>query len=320
MAREQLGICAEANLHASYLLFNALEGQEALLRQKLARIPLLLARLAEHFSETQLTGVVAIGANYWDSLYPDARPRGLQAFPFAANDNLALAEVWADLLIVVRSDRLDVNYIACQQICQLVKPHVDLLEQLQGFRYLDGRDLTGFIDSPQNPRGSRKRKLALIDPSNQPVFAAGSYLHLQRWHYDLLHWQQLDISQQEEIMGMSKIEGSLLQPPRLLANSHALSSRLGEEANLPLLLMQNMPFAEQNSHGLISVSYASEPDSFSLQFGYQLGYQTAGQLKEQQPANQYDLFFDYCHADLCAAFFAPSLSFLEMACRPDNKS
>ena len=319
MAREQLGICAEANLHASYLLFNALEGQEAILRQKLARVPLLLERLAEHFSEAQLTGVVAIGANYWDNLYPGARPQGLQAFPFAGNDNLALAEVWADLLIVVRSDRLDVNYIACQQICQLLKPHVDLLEQLQGFRYLDGRDLTGFIDSPQNPKGSRKRQLTLVDPIAQPVFAAGSYLHLQRWHYDLFHWQQLEISQQEEIIGSSKIEGVLLQPPRLHPNSHALTSRLGHAENLPPLVTQNMPFAEQNSQGLINISYASEPDSFSRQFGYQLGYQTADQVYQQQPTSQYDLFFDYCHADLCAAFFAPSLSFLEMACRPTGK-
>lgn len=318
MAREQLGICAEANLHASYLLFNAVEGQEAVLRQKLARIPLVLARLAEHFSEAQLTGVVAVGANYWDSLYPGARPHGLQDFPFTGNDHLALAEVWADLLIVVRSDRLDVNFIACQQICQLLKPDVDALEQLQGFRYLDGRDLTGFIDTPQNPKGSRKRQLALVNPVNQPVFAAGSYLHLQRWHYDLLHWQQLEISQQEEIMGISKIEGTLLQPPRLLANSHAVSCRLGDEQNQPLLLMQNMPYAGQNNHGLISVCYAGEPESFSRQFGYQLGYQTTSQLSLQQPANHYDLFFDYCHADLCAAFFAPSLSFLEMACRPDG--
>jgi putative iron-dependent peroxidase len=29
--------------------------------------------------------------------------------------------------------------------------------------------------------------------------------------------------------------------------------------------------------------------------------------------------FDYCHVDLCAAFFAPSVSFLEMACLPTDK-
>ncbi len=314
MAREQLGICAEANLHASYLLFNAVEGQEAILRQKLARVPLLLARLAEHFSEAQLTGVVAIGADYWDSIYPGARPQGLQSFPLLANENLAQAEVWADLFIQVRSDRLDVNYIACQQILQLLKNHVDLLEQLHGFRYLDGRDLTGFIDTPHNPKGSRKRKLALVDPIRQPVFAAGSYLHFQRWYYDIPHWQQLEISVQEEIMGISKIEGALLPVGRLQANCHALASRLGQPDNPPLLVVQNMPFSEQKGQGLLNLNYCGEPDSFSRQLSYQL----ALPLGSAPPTNPYDLFLDYCHTDLCAAFFAPSLSFLEMACRPDS--
>tara|TARA_R110002126_G_scaffold75469_30_gene188471 strand:+ start:6078 stop:7025 length:948 start_codon:yes stop_codon:yes gene_type:complete len=314
MAREQLGICAEANLHASYLLLNALEGQEAALRQKLARIPLLLARLSEHFSEAQLTGVVAIGADYWDTLYPGARPLGLQPFPEVTNNNLALAEVWADLFIHVRSDRLDVNFIACQQIIQLLKSSVDLLEILQGFRYLDGRDLTGFIDVPHNPKGSRKRQLALVDATTQPVFAAGSYLHFQRWHYDTRHWQQLEVSQQEEIMGISKIEGTLLPSPLLQTNSHALMCRLGQPDNLPQLVMQNMPFAEQNSQGLLSLSYSAEPGTFSRQFAFQLGQPSA----EQLPENQYDALFDYCHTDLCAAFFAPSLSFLEMASRTGN--
>jgi putative iron-dependent peroxidase len=319
MAREQLGICAEANLHASYLLFNALEGQDAILRQKLARVPMLLTRLAEHFSEAQLTGVVAIGADYWDTLYPGAKPQGLSPFPVVASENLAIAEVWADVFIQVRSDRIDVNYIACQQIFQLLKTHVDLLEQLQGFRYLDGRDLTGFIDSPFNPKGSRKRQLALVDPLLQPVFAGGSYVHLQRWHYDMPHWQQLDINQQEEIMGISKIEGALL--PQLHSNSHALRSRLGLSDNPPLLVMQNMPFAEQNSQGLLSISYAGEPDSFTRQFGYQLGtvHSSDCDSDQPQPLVQYDLLFDYCHVDLCAAFFAPSVSFLEMACLPTDK-
>jgi putative iron-dependent peroxidase len=316
MAREQLGICAEANLHASYLLFNAIEGHEAILRQKLAQIALLMTRLAEHFSEAQLTGVIGIGADYWDSLYPGARPLGLAPFPLFVSDNLAQTEVWADLFIQIRSDRLDVNYIACQQICQILKNHVDLLEQLQGFRYLDGRDLTGFIDTPQNPKGSRKRQIALVDPINQPVFAGGSYLHLQRRHYDIAHWQKLDIPQQEEIMGISKIEGVPLQQPLLLTNSHMLINRMGSIENSPLLVMQNMPFAEQNSQGLISLSYSGLPDSFSQQLGHQLGYQKEINNELQPSANQYDLLFDYYHTDLCAAFFAPSLSFLEMACLP----
>lgn len=40
MAREQSGICAEANLHCCYLLLNALDGHEQYLRLQLAKVPL----------------------------------------------------------------------------------------------------------------------------------------------------------------------------------------------------------------------------------------------------------------------------------------
>ena len=62
MAREQLGVCSEANLHGSYLLLNVLEGHERFMRLKLAKLPQLFERLAGHFSEAMLTGVVAVGS------------------------------------------------------------------------------------------------------------------------------------------------------------------------------------------------------------------------------------------------------------------
>ncbi len=51
MAREQSGICAEANLHCCYLLLNALDGHEHYLRLQLAKVP------------------------YWQSVYPSSFQR-----------------------------------------------------------------------------------------------------------------------------------------------------------------------------------------------------------------------------------------------------
>ena len=62
MAREQLGICAEPNLHGLVLLMNALDGHEAVVRQILGNIPGVIHRLADQFSEANLSAVVAIGA------------------------------------------------------------------------------------------------------------------------------------------------------------------------------------------------------------------------------------------------------------------
>lgn len=307
MAREQLGICAEANLHGSYLLLNALEGQEAILRQKLARLPVLFSRLAEHFSESMLSGVIAVGSNYWDSLYPGLRPEGLAPFPSLEFDGQSLAALPADFFIQIRSDRLDVNYITLQQVFQLLRPNVELLEQIACFRYLDGRDLTGFSDSNFQLRGSARRQTALL-PDSSP-FAGGSFVHVQRFYHDLPHWLQLSTEQQEDIMGIGKIDGRWLPAERLLANSHMMMMHQGVPEQRPPALFQNMPFGRINRQGVLVTAYAAASDSFAHILRHRLG------LAEN--SHGYDLLLDYIQPDLGAAFFAPSVSFLEQAAQED---
>ena len=98
--------------------------------------------------------------------------------------------------------------------------NVEVVEQLSGFRYLDGRQLTGFIDAPQNPRGLKRRQAALVTADESTVFAAGSYVYLQRLAFDAVAWQQLAVSEQEEIMGYDKVSGKRLAGAMLLPDSH----------------------------------------------------------------------------------------------------
>lgn len=305
MAREQLGICTEANLHGSYLLLNVLEGHERLLRYKLAQLPQLFDRLAGHFSESMLTGVVAIGSNFWDLLYPDARPSELQTFPELNVDNVSLAPVPVDLLIQVRSDRLDVNVIACQQVLQVLQGHVEIQEQLQGFRYLDGRNLSGFVDAPYNPASRLKRQVALVNAEQQPVFAAGSYVYLQYLIFDYVAWQQLNVSEQQEVMGYDKVTGKALTAELQLADSHMVAMR--SEAGAAAVLMQNMPFYQLKQQGLIQLGYAASTEALQHQLRKRLGLLEYG--------NGPDALLNYLRIELSAAFFAPSISFLELSAK-----
>lgn len=312
MAREQLGICAEANLHGCCLLFNALEGHEAVIKQKLARLPALFSRLSEHFSEAMLTGVIAIGSNYWDSLYPDFRPANLFSFPAVEQADFVFNTAPIDLCIHIRSDRLDVNYIVCQQVFQLLQPDVELLEKIETFRYLDGRDLTGFVETPDNPKGAGRRKIALIDASEQPLFAGGSYMYLQRFYHDLCRWQRLSVTQQENIIGCHKIDSQHLDAERFDRCSHRAMQRLGKADGAPVLLQQNMPFGLMTRQGILKVSYSAEPELFECFLRYSLG------VSEDSPGH--DLLLNYLQPELGAAFFAPSVSFLEQAAMLHSQS
>ncbi len=305
MAREQLGICAEANLHGSYLLLNALEGHERVLRCKLARLPQVFDRLADHFSEALLSGVVAVGSNYWDVLYPDARPAHLNSFPELAAEDIELAAVPVDLLIQIRSDRLDVNIITCQQILQLLQGHVEIQDLLQGCRYLDGRNLTGFVDTPWNPKARSRRQAGLIDAAAQPVFAGGSYLYLQQLRFDHISWHRLSTAEQENIMGFDKVSSRPLDGQRVLPDCHRLMMQPWPDA--PEVLMQNMPSYQVKQQGLIQLAYAASAQALQAQLSHRCGL-SAG-------SNGHDLLLNYHSIELSAAFFAPSISFLELAAK-----
>lgn len=303
MAREQFGICAEANLHGFVFLINALDGHHAQLRLQLARLPALVQHLSDQFSESNLSAVIAVGAGYWDSLYPAARPQNFNSFPPLVVDDLEMPASPFDLLLQIRSDRYDVLHLAAQQCFQLLQPYVEIQEQIHAFRYMDGRDLTGFIDEPRAPKGRRKRELALVAEETDPVFTGGSYLHFQRYRLDLNRWQQLTQSQQELIMGYKKMDGNLLPSAQLSAQSHAVSASLQPETNHQLpLLFQNMPYGQLKVQGMLVLGFSADGSSYLQWLKQRMG---------QSGLQNYDLLLDYIQADCGAAFFAPSISFME---------
>lgn len=298
MAREQSGICAEANLHCCYVLLNALDGHEHYVRLQLAKVPMLAERLSDQFSEAMLNVVVAVGQNYWPHLYPDMQPA---PWPNFTDNQAELPVVSLDLLIQIRADRFDVIHIATQQIYHLLQPHVDLYEQLHAFRYLDGRNLTGFHDSPDNPKGKLRRSCALISNELKSPLSAGSYVYMLRYQYDLQRWQQLTMAEQEAVMGRSKLDGHLVPSAQRLSNSHADKTALENERGRRQILWQNMPVADIRSQGMISVGFSANSTDIPDWLVYRLG-------KDTENA---DLLLDYCQIEAGAAFFAPSINFLE---------
>lgn len=298
-----MGVCAEPNLHGLLLLMNALDGHESAVRRVLGDIPGLIHKLAEQFSEANLNAVVAIGPGYWHSLYPHARPAEFEPFSPLSVDDLAMPAIPYDVLLKIRADRYDVLHLAIQQCYQLLMPHLELVEQTHCFRFMDGRDLTGFIDQPQPPRGRKKRELALINETKQPEFAQGSYLFYQRYRLDLYRWQQLTQAQQEAIIGQRKLDGQQLPTAQLHEHSHAVKAAVVDAfGQYYPLVFQNMPYGQLKSQGLVILACSADPSAYLAWLSRRLG-DAAGQ--------NYDLLLDYVQADSGAAFFAPSVSFLE---------
>jgi putative iron-dependent peroxidase len=56
-------------------------------------------------------------------------------------------------------------------------------EEVHGFRWVEERDLSGFVDGTENPAGEEtRREVAVIKDG---VDAGGSYVFVQRWEHNL---------------------------------------------------------------------------------------------------------------------------------------
>lgn len=302
MAREQFGVCAEPNLHGDYLLFNALDDQEAYIRQALSRLPALFDKYTDRFSEANLTGVIAIGTNYWDEIYPKGRPKYLRQFPEMADDDRIAPANNFDLYIEIRSDRADVNHIVSTKICDLLADSVELVEQVRAFRFLDGRDLTGFVDGTENPQGHHRRSVALIHDEDDADFAAGSYLHIQRYRHNLNLWNSLEVKDQEDVFARTKVNNEEYSEENKAPTSHIKRVNLKDsEGNSIEILRQSMPYGDMKRQGLFFVSYCKSPEPFELMLKSMIGGDGHGHS---------DHMLKYTQAETGAAFFVPSLNIL----------
>ena len=153
-ATPQPGIIPEPSESALFLILRVRDPvpNAAAVAQSLSRVPALVAKVGAIDPKAKLVCTVAIGPEYWDVLVPGKRPKGLR--PFRAIAGKA-PNTGGDLLVHVISRRPDLNFELARRIMGELKDHVEVMDEVHGFRYLDSRDLTGFIDGTENPVRSR---------------------------------------------------------------------------------------------------------------------------------------------------------------------
>jgi putative iron-dependent peroxidase len=307
MSQPQKGVCAEPNLHAQYLLFNVVDDDFPAMREKLSRLLDLFEHFDDEHYEAMVSGVIAIGSSFWSEIYPHSSPQELVGFPDMQSEDRCAPVLPCDLFIQIRADRLDICHAVGIEVLDLLRVHVELVEQVSAFRYLDGRDLTGFLDGEDNPRGMKKIDIAVVG-DNDPEYKGGSYIHIQRYRHDMSRWNALSLRRQEGVMGKTKEHNlPLVDSGR---SSHSFRTKLtGLNGEYPSLLKQSMPYGDMLMQGLFFVSCANSSKSFSNMlhsriFGDEMGH--------------YDRLLDYSNAETGAAFFAPSIQFIKRHAKEYN--
>jgi putative iron-dependent peroxidase len=253
--------------------------------------------------EAGLSCVVSFGSDAWEKLFGRPLPAKLHLFREIRSGERHAISTPADVLFHLRAKRMDLCFELVTQIMERIGGAVSAVDETHGFRYFDDRDLLGFVDGTENPRGEAALNAALV-AGEDSRFAGGSYVIIQKYLHDMSRWNALSTEEQERIIGRKKLSDIELSDAVKPSSAHNALTTVVENGKEVKILRDNMPFGKPG-HG---------------EFGtYFIGYSRSPRVTEQmlenmfigRPPGNYDRLLDFSRPVTGSLFFAPSAAFLE---------
>jgi len=199
-------VAAPLTRAAIFLIVTVNPGSDnrAILRSFCGDLCALLRAVEFRDLEGGLSCVMGFGSNAWDRLFGPPRPAELHSFREIRADGRHAVSTPGDLLFHIRAKRMDLCFELATQIMSRIGDAVSPVDEVHGFRYFDDRDLLGFVDGTENPRGEAVIDATLIGEEDA-AFAGGSYVIVQKYLHDLDGWNALSTEAQERIIGRTKL-------------------------------------------------------------------------------------------------------------------
>jgi porphyrinogen peroxidase len=249
-----------------------------------------------------LSVVTSIGSDAWDRLFSGPRPAELHPFIELDGPRHHAPATPGDVLFHIRAESMDVCFELAGKLVDALEA-ITVVDEVHGFRFFDNRDLLGFVDGTENPDGPLAVSATQIGDED-PDFAGGCYVHVQKYVHDMSAWNSLSVTEQERVIGRTKLDDIELDDDEKPANSHlALNVIEDDEGNELKIVRHNMPFGEIGKG----------------EFGtYFIGYSRAAAVTERMLSNMFvgdppgntDRILDFSTAVTGTMFFTPPVDFL----------
>jgi len=245
--------------------------------------------------EGGLSCVVGFGSDAWDRLFGPPRPAELHEFREVRAGAREAVSTPGDLLFHIRAKRMDLCFELAMQIMARLGDAVSPVDEVHGIRYFDDRDLLGFVDGTENPRGEAAMDAVFVGEED-PAFALGSYVIVQKYLHDVDRWNALSTEAQERIIGRTKLSNVELNDSVKPTSAHSALTTIVEDGKEIKILRDNMPFGRAG-HGEFGTYF----------MGYSRSPRTIEQMLENmfigRPPGNYDRLLDFSRAVTGNLFF-----------------
>lgn len=255
------------------------------------------------FPGSGLELVVGVGSDLWDRMFTGPRPALLRPFRAIHGDRHTAPSTPGDLLFHIRATSQDACFELAHRIERGLRGAATIEDEVHGFRYRESRDLIGFVDGTGNPTGRAAHEAVTVGDED-PAFAGGSYVHVQRYRHDLDAWEALPEPEQERAIGRTKRYDRELDPSVRPSNSHVVLTSITDENGRDLEIVRaNLAYGKVGGEvGTYFIGYSRDPAVTERM----LTHMVVG-----DPPGNHDRLLDFSTAVTGTAFFAPSETFLE---------
>jgi putative iron-dependent peroxidase len=254
-------------------------------------------------TEDYLTCVAGISANAWDRLTGLPRPAGLHPFIELGSGSRFAPATPGDLLFHIRAARMDLCFELATQIMVRLSGAVTVADEVHGFRYFEHRDLLGFVDGTENPAGQLAFDSVIIG-AEDPAYAGGSYVIVQKYLHDMDAWNALPTEQQELVIGRTKLADIELDDATKPSYAHSALTTITENGTEVKIVRDNMPFGSVGAgeYGTYFIGYSRLPAVTELMLR---------NMFIGRPEGNYDRILDVSRAVTGGLFFVPPAPLLE---------
>lgn len=288
---------------AIFLVATINDGGEAAVHDALPDLAGLVRAIGFRDPSKNLSMVTSIGSEAWDRLFSGPRPAGLHPFIELHGTRHHAPSTPGDLLFHIRAEVLDVCFELAGRVAKAMAGAITIVDEVHGFKFFDNRDLLGFVDGTENPDGPLAVSASQIGDED-PDFAGGCYVHVQKYLHDMASWDALSVTEQERVIGRSKLEDIEMADDVKPSNSHiALNVISDADGNELKIVRHNMPFGEigKDEFGTYYIGYSRSPDV------------TEKMLENMfigDPPGNTDRILDFSTAVTGTLFFTPITDFL----------
>ncbi len=246
MARPQHGILAPVPASGRFLVFGLAPGADV--RQPMRRLG----------NATLAAGtVVGMGQPLLDAV--ERTVPLLRAFPAVVGPGCAFPSTQGALWAFVGGADAGESLHRSRALRDLLGEAFRVDEDVLSFGYQGNRDLSGYEDGTENPKGKAARAATIV-AGQGPGLDGSSFVAVQRWVHDLERLDAMTPRERDHTIGRRRDSNEEIAgaPP----SAHV--KRTAQESFTPpaFMVRRSMPWGSLGEHGLYFVAYAASLDPF----------------------------------------------------------